>query len=54
MPRLNALEDKMVSIMKWGSKPAATTVPVMAPEKTGYLDAIGPQIGVNPPHTIMW
>ena len=46
MPRLNALEDKMVSIMKW-VKAGGNMMLVMTPEKTGYLDAIGPQIGIE-------
>lgn len=46
MPRLDSLGDKLLSIMSWVEK-GGSVMFAMTPEKTGYLDMIGPQIGIE-------
>lgn len=45
MPELDSLGDELVSIMRW-VEGGGNMMLAMTPEKTGYLDAIGPQIGI--------
>lgn len=46
MPELDSLGDELVSIMRW-VEGGGNMMLAMTPEKTGYLDAIGPQIGIE-------
>lgn len=46
VPELDSLGDELVSIMRW-VEGGGNMMLAMTPEKTGYLDAIGPQIGIE-------
>lgn len=46
MPNLNPLGEHVLQIMQWVKKGGGVMF-AMTPEKTGYLDVIGPQIGIE-------
>ena len=46
MPNLDPLGKHVLQIMQWAKKGGGVMF-AMAPEKTGYLDVIGPQIGIE-------
>lgn len=46
MPDLDPLGDHVLQIMQWVKKGGGVMF-AMTPEKTGYLDVIGPQIGIE-------
>lgn len=46
MPNLDRLGEHMLQIMQWAKKGGGVMF-AMTPEKTGYLDVIGPQIGIE-------
>ena len=46
MPDLDPLDEHVLQIMQWVKKGGGVMF-AMTPEKTGYLDVIGPQIGIE-------
>ncbi|MDW3107013.1 DUF2194 domain-containing protein [Bifidobacterium longum] len=46
MPNLDPLDEHVLQIMQWVKKGGGVMF-AMTPEKTGYLDVIGPQIGIE-------
>ena len=46
MPNLDSLGEHVLQIMQWVKKGGGVMF-AMTPEKTGYLDVIGPQIGIE-------
>ena len=46
MPNLDRLGEHVLQIMQWAKKGGGVMF-AMTPEKTGYLDVIGPQIGIE-------
>ena len=46
MPNLDPLGEHVLQIMQWAKKGGGVMF-AMTPEKTGYLDVIGPQIGIE-------
>lgn len=46
MPNLDRLGEHVLQIMQWVKKGGGVMF-AMTPEKTGYLDVIGPQIGIE-------
>ena len=46
MPNLDPLGKHVLQIMQWAKKGGGVMF-AMPPEKTGYLDVIGPQIGIE-------
>ena len=46
MPNLDCLGEHVLQIMQWAKKGGGVMF-AMTPEKTGYLDVIGPQIGIE-------
>ena len=46
MPNLDPLDKHVLQIMQWVKKGGGVMF-AMTPEKTGYLDVIGPQIGIE-------
>lgn len=46
MPNLDPLDEHVLQIMQWVKKGGGVMF-AMTPERTGYLDVIGPQIGIE-------
>ena len=47
MPNLDPLGEHVLQIMQWVGQKGGGVMFAMTPEKTGYLDVIGPQIGIE-------